>query len=97
MNATERCFALPLYREDERVPQSSNGLYLKRRAQQSLAAESVATDRSARMAHSQLAAAYARRALSGGRDGVVEEAEIELPDAERDAPLMPWASERDAT
>jgi hypothetical protein len=60
--------------------------YLKRRAQQSLAAESVATDRSARLAHGQLAAAYARRATSGTSEGGNKG--IMFPDAERrDAPV----------
>ena len=58
----------------------SDGTYLKRRAQQSLAAESVAIDRSARLAHGQLAAAYARRATSGTGDG--GDKGIMFPDAE---------------
>jgi hypothetical protein len=88
-------FALPLDGEDLRVPQNSDGLYLKHRARQSLAAKSVATDRSARLAHSQLAAAYAERAVTGELQRSAEDAEAEPP--EPDAPLMAWANPRKPT
>ena len=67
----------------------SDGIYHARRARQSLAASSMASDRSARLAHGQLAAAYARRAApEPGKNeaSVVEDASGQgtpfLPDRE---------------
>jgi len=77
------------------MTRESDGTYFTRRAQQSRTARNRAGDRTARLAHDQLAEAYERRALFGAGDG--ESAVEESGTAPPENPQAPTAGSRSTT
>lgn len=79
------------------MPSDPDSTYFKRRGRQSLAAMNAATDRGARLAHAQLAAAYGDLASPPPRDDPGDAADDagQTDATERPPPaaLMAWANE----